>query len=91
MCRFVLCKSVWQYAHHPPSNAHGLIVQSKFATELVPQTLWSPRLVPNGGSPKSCKEISISEERLEIIVSEQCLSLNRVAGSRIYWDNMQNV
>ena len=21
----------------------------------------------------------------------ECLSLNRVAGSRIYWDNMQNV
>ena len=24
-------------------------------------------------------------------VSALCLSLNRVAGSRIYWDNMQNV
>ena len=34
---------------------------------------YRPRLVPNGGSPKKGrhKEISISEERLEIIASEQ--------------------
>ena len=44
MCRFVLCKSVWQYAHHALPNVRmksSLVAEAAAATFVLSEGHWS--------------------------------------------------